>query len=257
MASVTSKIIFAAALGFVSGAALAAFVTYKLMYESVEEKGMAYFEEELAKARVKISENNAKQKEVTHNETKTEQKVEAPDANDISEGDYPADDDEEADNDAHVNDYRRYFQSYGGGKRGDRAKIMTRDEAVNSRNAKPMLVDDYESLIAIVPKGESQIYEWTFYCNFRGGVVVDIQTEMVMNYERIFNMTSKELMSEFKDTDTIYIYLPGDNMGVILGLDPETGPELLELDIPEHMYPSPSEDDEDDDDDEDDVEWGD
>lgn len=246
------KIIFAAALGFVSGAALSAFVTYKLAYNAIEEREIARFDEEIAKARAKIAKNSGETNDTK--ETKPDTPVDIKD-----EGHAYPNNDEEGEHEipavAFTNDYRRYFQNYGSKKD---TEPVTHERVVESRVSKPMFVDDYESLVAIVPKGEAQIYEWTFYSNFRGGIVVDIATEMVMNYERLFGMGSKELRRTFGQSDTIYIYLPGDSMGVILGLDPDVSPELLELDIPPTMYPSPSEeDDEEDEDNYDEPEWGD
>lgn len=264
------KIIFASALGFVSGAALATFFTYRFMYNTVEEKGMAYYEEEVAKARAKIAEVNAKQNETKSENSSEEKKPDVKVENDISNG---ADDAERdvtnvrSGSKSSVTDYNRYFKSYCPDKKDEKPNIISSDVATNSRNSKPMFVDDYDSLVAVVPRGEEQIYEWTFYSNFKGGIVVDIQTEMVMNYERLFEMSPAELLKEFGCGDTLYIYLPGDSMGVVLGLDPKVSPELLELYIPPTMYPSPSEDDyanefdsedfDDDEEDDDEPDWGD
>ena len=256
------KIIFASALGFVSGAALATFFTYRFIYNTVEEKGMAYYEEEVTKARAKIAEVNTKQ-----NETKSENSSEEKKPDVKVENNIPSGVGRDVTNvRSGVTDYNRYFKSYCPDKKDEKPNVISNDVANNSRNSKPMFVDDYDSLVAVVPRGEDQIYEWTFYSNFKGGIVVDIQTEMVMNYVRLFEMSPAELLKEFGNGDTLYIYLPGDSMGVVLGLDPKVSPELLELHIPPTIYPSPSEDDyanefdsEDFDDDEEDDEpdWGD
>lgn len=245
MNSQIGKIIFAAALGFVSGAAISAFVTYKLAYGAIEEHEMARYNEEIAKARAKIAKKSDETKETK--ETKSTE-------NDISEHDYPNNDDAEVEQDVNSNDYRRYFQNYGAKKT---VEPITKERTAETRLSKPMFVDDYDSLVAIVPKGEAQIFEWTFYVNFRGGIVVDIATEMVMNYERLLGMSAKELRKEFGESTELYIYLPGDSIGVILGIDTDVSPELLELDIPPTLYPSPSEDDDDDEWDSEVPDWGD
>ena len=237
MNSQIGKIIFAAALGFVSGAAIAAFISYKFMYETVEEMGMEHYNEEINKFKAKY-------------DTKTN---ETDDINGGTDMHYPTEDDEEVDSDScghHVEaaDLDNYKQkqaiknNYSTAFKHVAAEPVTKERVSLDRTAKPMLMSDYDSLVAVVPRGEQDVYEWTFYVNFKGGIVVDIQTEMVMNYNLLFGMNAKELHNMFGNSDTIYIYLPGDNIGVILGIDPEVSPELLELQIPPTMYPGPSED---------------
>lgn len=249
----SGKIVLAAALGFISGAVASAILTYAICYSKIEAEQIERTNKEIEETRKEIKKYLLKK-------------------TGYSSEDYPNHDDEEVDSDSVEETPKKTGTNYTSFYRAAPQKVIKPSEVVPIEKAAevikkdisvdPVFVDDWDSLVAIVPRGDANIFEWNYYINFRGGLMVDCSTDEVVNFPSLLSLSPKELnkIAREKKAEILYIYLPGDNVGVAIAIEQQVGPNLLEYEIPPSLYPSPSEDDDEEEDDEwyeEQPDWGD
>lgn len=241
----SGKIVLAAALGFISGAALGAILTYAISYSKIEAEQVERTNKEIEETRKEIKEYLLRK-------------------TGYSGEDYPMHDNAEVDCDSVDESPNKNGVNYTSFYRSTPRKVVKPGEktapvkvsgTASKTAAEPVFVDDWDSLVAITPKGDANIFEWNYYINFRGGLMVDCTTDEVVNFPVILTLSPAELnkIAREKKAEVLYIYLPADNIGVAIAVEQQVGPNLLEYELPPSLYPSPSEDD-DEDEEEDDKE---
>lgn len=230
------KVILAAVLGFISGAAIGSIITYGICYTKIEAEQIDRTNKEIETA---INDSKEFINKCRMERTGTTEPTDST-------------------NDIHA-ERPSYNHIYHSNTPPKRESVVT-EEKVPIKHSDPLFMRDYDELCAVTPKGDKNVFEWTFYENFRGGLMIDRVTDQVVNYNAILQLGAKELKNALvqSSTNELYIYVPDDGIGVLIAVDPTVSPELLEYDIPPTLYPSPSDDEEDDyeEDYEDDPNWG-
>lgn len=258
MNATVMKMVGVGVASFVGGILVGAIGCKLIAIPKIEEREMQRYDEEIAKTRARLlAKKSENQKSLDISNKKPPETKETKDIHVENT----------LENTLEKTEYRDIYTKIHGKYSPPEKKVEITSKSIeNNRYTKPVLVDDYESLSAMLSgTGKNdEIFEWIFYYNYKGGIMIDFQTDQFVNYNKIMGYSKRELLDIFDDyrkrgalpqDNTLYFYMPGDGIGAAIQIDGDLKPELMEVDIPAWAYPSPSYDEDEDDDYEDDPEF--
>lgn len=243
---------------FISGAIVGA-LAYKIAaYPKLEEREMKRYDEEIARTRARLmGTDTRKNSDESNTNAINDIRCQTFDTTNKKTPEVKENNDVETVNYASI-----YSKIHGKYSPPEKSESIAEKNTESNRYSKPILVDGYEALSVMLSNNgkNEEIFEWVFYYNYKGGVMIDFQTDQFVNYNKIMKYSKRELLDIFMDyrskgklpdDQTLYFFIPGDDIGAAIQLDGDLRPELMETDIPSWAYPHPSDEDDDDDEEED------
>ena len=242
---------------FVGGFLVGHIVTKIVSIPKIQAKEMERYDAEIAKTKARIFQNGKKVN--TERDVSNKKPPETKETNADNDEDNVENASDVAKKVAYSHIYSKEIKKYSPPESENRQNYAALD---GKRDNKPMLVDDYEELSEIMERntsGNPFIFEWIFYYNYRGGIMVTSDTNEFVNYTKIMTYSRRELLDIFNEEQkkgnvdryqTLYFYIPRDNIGAAIQFDGDLKPDLMEVNVPAWAYPPPSDDDEEDEDDE-------